>query len=197
MPLPVREYDRNINAEIERLIFQSQVLEQEADGIVGGLSEAQFQWTPKPGVWSIGQNFEHLNLLDAKLDAMAEAEVKRGRAAKILGDGPFVYGWLGRLFLRLVQPTSTMKAGAKPEFQPKGGKTMAQILEEWSKRHQQFRDIVYSANGLDLASLQVSSPVLGLLKYALGAALWIRLGHDRRHMAQARVIRNHPDFPKG
>ncbi len=196
MPLPVREYDRNINSEIERLVFQSQVLEQEADGIVGGLSEAQFQWSPKNGVWSIGQNIEHLNLINQKLEATFNAEVKRGRAAGVLGDGPFVYGWFSRWVLRMVQPTSTMRTGTKPQFQPKGGKSMAEILGEWAKQHEQLREIIYAANGLDLAKLRVASPVNSFMKYALGAGFWIRLGHDRRHMAQARVVRNDPNFPK-
>jgi hypothetical protein len=52
-----------------------------------------------------------------------------------------------------------------------------------------------AADGLDLDAVQVYSPFVPLLHVSLDAAWAIVTGHERRHLAQALGVLQHPDFP--
>jgi hypothetical protein len=72
---------------------------------------------------------------------------------------------------------------------------MQDLTAEWERTHDQFADLLKDANGLDLARIKVTSPALRLLKYGLGMGFWIWTAHDRRHLWQAREVRNAAGFP--
>ena len=72
---------------------------------------------------------------------------------------------------------------------------MADVLTEWEASHARLEEVVRQADGLDLERIKVPSPVTNLIKYNLGMAFWIQTAHDRRHLWQAREVRNHPGFP--
>ncbi len=195
MPLPKRSYDRTVNAEIERLLYQVSVVRQDAEGLLWGLSEDQFNWIPPSRGWSMAQCFAHLNITNQLLINNIETAIGYGRARGIVGDGPFTYGFLSRWLLRSLQPTSKRKLKAPAKFHPKPGKDMKTILSEWESTHARLSELIRQSDGLDLAKVKVVSPVTSLLKYGLGMAFWIGSTHDRRHLAQAREIRNTKGFP--
>ncbi|MBM3739131.1 MAG: DinB family protein [Acidobacteria bacterium] len=195
MPLPRRPNDRPLNAELERLLYQEKVILQEAEGLYWGLSDEQMNWAPAPGQWSMAQCLDHLNLTNRKMADGIEASMKSGRAAGLLSDGPFTYGFLARWFHRSLQPPVKRKFKAPPPFVPAPQKRMADILPEWDRTHERITSLIRDCNGLDLARIKVASPASRLLKYSLGIAFWIQTAHDRRHLWQMRQIRNHPEFP--
>src|SRR6266545_284985 len=58
----------------------------------------------------------------------------------------------------------------------------------------QLAERVRQADGLDLARVRTISPVNSLLRLPLGAYFNFILAHDRRHLWQARQVRNAPGF---
>jgi len=196
MPLPVRAYDRSLNAEIERLLYQAEVVSQEAAGIVAGLRAEQWNWRPSPGAWSIAQNLEHLNIINGRFLKDLQVAIREGRAAGKLADAPYSYSMVSRWMLRIIQPPVTTRFKAPKKFQPPASVDTTLLLSRWEDTHKKLIDLLHDANGLDLAAIKVPSPVTSLLKYNLGAAFWIMTAHDRRHLHQAREVRNHPAFPK-
>jgi hypothetical protein len=55
---------------------------------------------------------------------------------------------------------------------------------------------IRQADGVDLARARHRSPILPIVKWRLGTMLALMLAHERRHVWQARAVRNHPQFPK-
>ena len=51
------------------------------------------------------------------------------------------------------------------------------------------------ADGLDLKRTRERSPAVPLVKWSLGTMLAITLAHERRHLWQAREVRNDKRFP--
>jgi hypothetical protein len=51
------------------------------------------------------------------------------------------------------------------------------------------------AEGLDLARVKVPTPISRLLKLSLGMTLAQAAAHERRHLEQARRVRENPRFP--
>ena len=60
---------------------------------------------------------------------------------------------------------------------------------------QQIARRLEDAHGLDLRRARVVSPITRLLRLNLGAAFALIASHNRRHLWQARQVREHPSFP--
>lgn len=195
MPLPRREYDRTINAEIERLAYQVKVIRQEADGLLWGLNDDQLNWSPSGGGWSMAQCFDHLNVSNQLFIRELEKAVRDGRAAGRLSAGPFAYGFLSRWFYRKMQPPVKSRFRAPKSMEPAPRRTLADIAAQWEATHNRLDDLINDANGLDLVAIKVTSPAASYIRYSLGMGFWIQTAHDRRHLWQARQVRNRADFP--
>jgi hypothetical protein len=195
MPLPARSYDRATNAELERILYQISVIRQECEGLLNGISNQQFNWSPAPGAWSIGQCLDHLNVTNKLFIPIFEEGIRKGRQEGKLSDGPYSYSWLSRYMFNAMQPPVKRKSTAPKAFQPGDKKDISEVLSAWNATHDRVTEIVRDANGIDLQRIKVPSPVTSLIKYNLGMAFWIQTAHDRRHLWQAREVRNHPAFP--
>ena len=196
MPLPPRAPDKKVNPEIERLVYQLKVIRQEAEGLVVGLSQEQLHWKPAPDRWSVAQCFAHLNLTNRRMAEHLEVSVTKGRQANMVSDGPFTYGFLSRMFHRLLEPPVKRRFKAPPVFQTQGDPQWEQVQTDWKATHDRIDDLLQRANGLDLARVKTRSPASGLIRYPLGMAFWIHAAHDKRHLWQCRQIVNDARFPK-
>ncbi len=125
-----------------------------------------------------------------------EAAIKQGRQANMVSDGPFVYGFLSRMFHRLMEPPVKRKFKAPPAFAPGTGLTWPQIEAEWKATHDRLDSLLQQANGLDLVRIKTQSPASSWIRYPIGIAFWIQSAHDRRHLWQAREVINNARFPK-
>lgn len=195
MPLPSRAYDRTLNSELERLLYQIKVVREEADGLLHGLTDSQLNWTPQQGVWSVAQCFDHLNITNTRMIGALEEGIRRGRAAGMLNDGPYSYGFFSRWFFRMAEPPVKRKLAAPKKFQPEPRKSMSELMPAWKLTHDRIEELVRSANGLDLVRVRISSPVVHWVRYSLGAGFWLQTAHDRRHLWQIRQLRNDSRFP--
>jgi len=55
---------------------------------------------------------------------------------------------------------------------------------------------IKTADGFDLRRVRRRSPVLPLMKWSLGTMFALVLAHERRHIWQARQVRNQKGFPE-
>jgi DinB superfamily len=196
MPLPPRKPEKKLNPEVERLAYQLKVIGQEAEGLVVGMTDDQLKWRPRQDAWSVSECFAHLNLANRRMAEEIEKSVTYGRQANLLSDGPFTYGFLSRMFHRMLEPPVRRKFKAAGRFRPASNLEWAQIQADWQTTHDRIEDLLYQANGLDLARVKVQSPASRWVSYPLGIAFWIHTAHDRRHLWQARQIVNDARFPK-
>ncbi len=197
MSLPAREYDRSINSEVERLLHQNEVVVMDARGLAAGLTGEQFNWVPETGGWSAGQCLEHLNITHGKWLPLFEEAIRQGREKGMFSDGPFIYGFLSRMFLRILEPpVRRMKAPAPAGFHPEGELDPTRVVKEFEGCHARQKDALMAANGLNLEKIRVPSAFSKRLSYSLGMGFWINLAHDRRHIWQARQVCLSPGFPK-
>jgi len=64
------------------------------------------------------------------------------------------------------------------------------VVPEFLSVRDQLAQRVRQADGLDLAKVRTVSPVSSLLRLPLGAYFAFIIAHDRRHVWQARQVRN-------
>jgi hypothetical protein len=197
-----------LTPEIDEFRRQFEQLADDADAIAAPLSDAQFAWNPcasaqglarrrvNGGAWSVAQCIDHLNvtarLYLPRLDEGIANAIRQGR----YGEGPFVYWWIARLFVRTLEPPPRFRVKTPAAFEPPPGRTRREIMAAFRAYQVQYVDRLRQANGLDLARAHVRSPAASWLVMPLGTGFAAMIAHERRHLWQARRVIEHPQFPR-
>jgi hypothetical protein len=163
--------------------------------LVAGLSEAQFNWRPAPGRWSIAQNLAHLNTVDGLDLIPISTAIVDARSSKLTAPGPYRYGWHWRYFINSMEPPVKTKFKAPKKYVPPGDAPLGPTVAEFRRIGNALLDLIPQANGLDLARIKIRMAAAPLFRMPLGARFHLLAAHDRRHLWQARDVRNHPQFP--
>ncbi len=138
----------------------------------------------------------HLNIVGDRYVHVIETALTEARARGLVGQGPFGYGWLGKWMLVRTEPPPKRKYKAARTFTPSYGQPITAVMPTLLHLQEQLALQLEQANGLDLARIKV--PALEARRPRLNVYLafaWIA-AHQRRHLWQARQVRNHRAFPK-
>ena len=178
--------------ELAGLLEQVGAVRERACRLVDGMDDAAFNWRPEPGVWSVAQCVEHLNVSAVAFFGV----IDHGLQTDPAGQGPFRYGWLERWFLRSMEPPVKTKVRARKKFLPPADAARDATLAAFLVYQDEIEERIRRADGLDLARIKVASPVVGFIRYSLGIALQVMVAHERRHLWQAEQVRAHERFPR-
>jgi hypothetical protein len=183
-------------AELE--LYQDQLLSirQDAEGLISGLADSQFNWRPAPTRWSIAECFDHLNVTAGLFVPEMDRATATARAQGLRSDGPFAYSLFERLFLQLSEPPPKIRFRAPRSFKPSADKPLADIRRAFFEWQDRIRYRLHEADGLDLRRARLRSPGFPPIRWSLGMTFAITLAHERRHIWQARQVRNDPKFPQ-
>lgn len=182
-------------SELQEYGSQFESIAEQAKALIKGLSETQFNWRPSAGEWSIEECFGHLTLVGQTEIRLLEKAIQNAMDRGIRGEGPFQYGFLARTILRHTEPPVRRKFTSPRRFRAVHGQPITAILPTFLHLQSQFIRAIEQSEGLDLARVKVPTPMSGLLKLSLGITLAQQAAHERRHLAQARRVREHPQFP--
>jgi hypothetical protein len=181
--------------EIDEFRQQFEQISADADTLVTPLDDQQFVWKAGPNLWSIAECLEHMNAtarsyLPAIDEGIADA-IKHGAYA----EGPFHYNLIGRLFSHLMEPPARLRLRTSPDKQPGPQRPKRETLAGFRAYQVQYVDRLRQANGIDLSRSCVRSPLASWIRIPLGSAFASMAAHERRHLWQARRIRQLEGFP--
>jgi hypothetical protein len=172
-----------------RQIFES--IAGEANELTTGLSEAQFNWRPRPGQWSIEECLAHLTMVGQWEVRAIEQAIDHGRARGLTASGPFEYAAIERYILRESAPPVRHEMSAPRRFKPLHGQPVTGVLPTFLHVQSQFMRLLERADGLDLRRIKVATPISRFLKMSLGMMFAQAAAHEQRHMIQAHRVREH------
>jgi hypothetical protein len=185
----------SLSPELAELDRQFAAAKAEASELVDGLRESQFNWRPDAHSWSMAECLRHLNMVGDRCVRMLETALADARARGRVADGPFGYGWLGKWIMAHTEPPSKHKYKAPRRFTPAYGQPITAVLPTFRHLQDQLSLQLEQASGLDLAHIKVPAPEARPLRFNLQFTFaWIA-AHERRHLWQARQVRNHAAFP--
>lgn len=145
---------------------------------VNGLTDEQFAQSPEPGVWSVGQVFEHLNLsIEPYLSAMGAAITHGGTDN---GAEPR-HSFLGKFIYNAL--TTHRPVPAPGKLVPKGGGSRADY-DRYIENANRFADLFDRAQGKDLNRSTYPNPVMPVFKMNLADGFWIMIAHGGYHLRQ-------------
>jgi hypothetical protein len=185
----------SLSPELAELDRQFAAAKAEASELVYGLQESQFNWRPGGHSWSMAECLLHLNMVGDRCVHRLETALADARARGHVAEGPFGYGWLGKWIIAHTEPPSKHKYRAPRSLTPAYGQPIAAVLPTFRHLQERLSRQLEQASGLDLAHIRVPAPELRLLRFNLQLTFaWIA-AHQRRHLWQARQVRNHAAFP--
>jgi len=176
--------------ELAQYHQQFEKVKVEAEELTRGLDEARFNWRPAPDEWSVEECLAHLIIVgNVELRAI-ETAVEDGRARGVKGLGPFEPGAMERLIIELSRPPARLKFDAPRQFQPLHGQPLTAVIPSFLHLQRQFQIQLERAEGLDLSRVKVATPISRFLRMSLAGMFAQIAAHERRHMEQARRVRN-------
>jgi hypothetical protein len=180
-------------AEMER---QFAAAKAESRALAQGLNESQFNWRPDAHSWSIAECLLHLNIVGDRYVHALETALGEARARGLVKQSPFGYGWLGKRTLARTEPPPKGKYKTARAFTPSSGQPITAVMPTFLHLQEQLALQLEQANGLDLARIKVPALEARRPRFNVYLAFaWIA-AHQRRHLWQARQVRNHAAFPK-
>lgn len=164
-----------------------------AKELVAGLSEEQLNWRPAPGCWSVGQCLEHL-CITGELYLPPMAGAIQGKPSRRVEQ--IVPGWLGRWFIRnFVEPSPKSKKVDAPNKIKPAAQVGLGVLERFLTGNQKCRELMRAAREADVNRIRFWNPFIPGLRWTVGTGLEIIAGHERRHLLQAKQVKESVNFP--
>jgi hypothetical protein len=184
-----------MNAELQGYGDQLLSVRQDGAGLMAGVTDQQFNWQPGPGRWSMAGCFDHLNKSAADLFIpMIDRALADARARNLRSNGPFAYPLLERWMTKNNDAPAKMKFKAPKKFQPAPQLAIEQVRAEFLRWQDELQKRMREADGYDLQRVKQTFPFWPV-KWSLGGLFLMMLAHERRHIWQARQVRQHPSFP--
>ena len=181
---------------LETIASETEKNNREAELLVAGLTQQQLNWKPDESQWSMAQCLEHLAVTTRAWELIFADAISRGRQKYKVGSSPrytptLVGGWL----MRNAGPEVKRKFRAPSVFRPTESSNIQDALQSFLNSQERFLNFVSDSKGLDYNKTRVRSPVTPLMRYSLADAFVVVVVHNQRHLAQARRVRELPNFP--
>ena len=164
--------------------------------LTSDLTEGQLNWKPSAGQWSMAQCLEHLAVATKGFEKYFDAALELARQRRTTTTPPkykptVLGGWLAKQ----VSPEGERKLPAPKIFRPAESSNIEGSVKLFLDQQVKFVDFVRRCEGIDYNKTRLRSPVTPLIRYSLADAFVITVLHAQRHLAQARRVRERPEFP--
>ena len=181
----------------EALILEVEELRELAEAHFGVLDPTALSWSPGTGRWGVGACIDHLVRTNALYHPLLRAGVER---LEEKGPSPNVRvrgGAFGRWFATMSGPQPRIRLKAPASFRPAADSPPSgDSLQVFMEQQDRLIDLLGRARGLPLDRFRLRSPVSPLIRFRLTDAFRLTVGHEWRHLRQARNVMHHPGFPR-
>lgn len=167
----------------------------EAQNLFGSLSDNQLNWQPGSNRWSVGQCIDHLLVTGRNSLSHINEAVSEARSKGLTSQGPFRYGMIEKWFVRQMEAHARMRFKAPQAYIPSSDWLSAEIVPSFCVLQEEFLMCIEAANGIDLSRTKVKNPVSRWFRLSVGQELAFNAAHERRHLWQARRVKQERGFP--
>ena len=183
--------------EVSSILPELDRSEAEARSLIEGLSHEQINFQPDSGRWSIAQCLDHLAKINTTYTAELGLALARANRQPGREQPPIRPGWPSRFFIRNMDAPPAGELGSRPKMKFSAPPTAAPAqdkpgdlaLREFIASHDRIRELLKGSEGIDLNRVRFKNPFVRGLRFTIGTGILIILAHDRRHLWQARRVR--------
>lgn len=135
---------------------------------------------------------DHLTVTGEKMGDRIDVAIEKAHRDGAYATGPFRYSRLGNWFVNMntgVDEPPARKLKHPGLYRPSAGGAVINGVRAFQALQDNFVERIEACNRLNLAKIKVVSPASRLLKLSLGQWLALIVGHQERHLGQARRTR--------
>lgn len=173
----------------------TRIAQDSADSF-GSLSAEQLNWKPAEKSWSVAQCLDHIIKTNHEFDAEFEKLASGTRKNSFWENYSPFSGWAGRFLVNTVS-TDSKKAKAPTQRIVPPSDIDGDIVERFVDEITEVNKKVEACVGADREKTVVTSPFLAVFTYKLDDALTVLVEHSKRHIRQAKRVREADGFPTG
>jgi hypothetical protein len=177
--------------DIQDLEDQLDAAERDARALTAGLADERGGWRPETGSWSVAECLDHLASANrVYLVAMKEPAI-RAREQGRFRRGPAAPGFVGRWFMRTIEPPvkTAFRLKAPRIIEPRAAPPLASAFASFRTSQDEVRAFLRAYADLDLAAVRFPNPFVRGIRFSLATGLHVITAHERRHLWQAWRVR--------
>jgi hypothetical protein len=145
---------------------------------------------PNPDTWSIGQNIDHLIVINESYVPVLAKAHKGQLQVPFWGKLPVVYNFFGNFILKSSGPDRSKKIKTFPIWQPAQSEVSTDILTRFSEHQKKLKALISEAKPLLEKKTLITSPANDKITYTLEKAFEIIVAHEKRHLIQAKEVKD-------
>jgi hypothetical protein len=183
--------DADVPPDIRDLQDQLDAAERDAEALVAGLSEEHGTRPADAGCWSVAECLDHLATGNRVYLRAMQEPADRARARGRHRRRPATPGWVGRLFVRTLEPPPTWwsKRKAPRSIRPRAAPPLAETFASFVASQADVRRFLRANADLDLTGIRFPNPFVAGIRFSLATGFHVIAAHERRHLWQAWRVR--------
>lgn len=185
----------SLRPQFEEFVRQADATRAKATK-VRPLSAAKLTWSPAEDRWSIARVLDHLNKTHALCIPNFEAALLSASPAGAERDRLVKYGFMDRVFVKMMGPKFPIKPPVPPMFEPDQAPDPKDAVRRFFELHDKLRALIEKADAYQLAKLKVVSPVSPKFRPGFVPYLHSLVLHEEYHWGQIEGLLADPNFPK-
>ncbi|GJM27726.1 MAG: hypothetical protein DHS20C17_03610 [Cyclobacteriaceae bacterium] len=154
----------------------------------GMLTIELLNWKPNQNTWSIGQNLDHLIVINGSYYPVIKAVREGTYKLPFIAKFDFMVSFFGRTVLKAVQPDRKKKMKTFPVWEPTKSGIKSDIWERFDKQQTDLKRLIQSCSDLLERGTIISSPANRNIVYKLETSFDIIVSHEWRHFEQSMEI---------
>jgi hypothetical protein len=184
----VQTLNQPLPDDLQSIVNELDRTDEEARQMVSGLSDAQLNWQPDAGAWSVVQCLDHLGQINSVYMPALQAAVRHAGRNSAGPYEPIQPGWFGRWFINAMEPPPRRKFKSPAKGKPGMHKSGDEVLNAFIASHNELRLLIHDARKINLNRIRFKNPFVSVLRFTVGTGILIIAAHDRRHLWQTRQV---------
>jgi hypothetical protein len=179
----------DLATELSELVIQFENSKKEFIDLVKGIDEGQFNKRPEAGAWSMAECADHLIVTGKDYTKQIENGLKKAEHKKFKLKGPYKISWIGRSFIKNIEPPVKRKFKNPVRWMPDSKLTFQKVYDEYLALQDRYVDLLKRSIGLDIMKVKLPSPATSLLRFSIYEMFHVNAAHQRRHLWQAKNVK--------
>jgi DinB superfamily len=177
--------------DIVNLQEQLDAAERDARLLVQNLGDERGCWRAEANSWSVAQCLDHLATANEVYLSAMKGPAIRARTAGQMRRRPALPGFVGRWFVKKMEPSlkESFKMKAPRKIKPDSSSLLADAFDRFLRSQNEIRDYIRENADLDLAAIRFPNPLVPGIRFSIATGLHVISAHERRHLRQAWGVR--------
>lgn len=159
-----------------------------AKAYFGHLDAEELNLKPQANTWSIGQQLDHLIVINSTYFPTFGALLAGKHKISWLAKLPFYAGFMGNFILKSVQPENPKKINTFPIWEPSSSNIPGNIVEKFVEHQAELSGYLEQLSNLMEEAPIIASPANSNILYTLPKAIEIIVTHEKRHIEAGKRL---------